>query len=470
MASQTRRDANAVAQAMASSLASAGLELVVERHSGGVYLVERALAVPLMGRGGADLCQLVLGISASDKGAHLREEIAAFARREPSIRHVHVVPLAIHSNGRLHVFTGVEWLCLDGNSITNDAPSDAVPIGTGLGCKPDLTAPPGMLGILFECFSLRKEHTLARGWLPVLLMAAMFGGWLDTRPIGMFWGGYGSGKTSAAGAVQRLLGGKFRLANGKIADRDFAALMRDRAVHGFDNLDDATGMAWLCDVIASFVSTGVIECRELHTTADRFSMFSTAVPLVTTRTGGPFPTRDDVMSRTLIIPFEKPDKCNPKFEALFEGVRLALVGGMINLAQGVVAEVNANGGGVTSDQRLAGVEVLARATGRVLGWAPDQVDLMLAEQDSLRATLSPSTEMLMDWIVANWTPFTALTASEVARMLLSVTGVTVKVSAVKDALVELLGGGRPGFSMVETSSGGVSRYAAIAQLRMTPSV
>jgi hypothetical protein len=128
------------------------------------------------------------------------------------------------------------------------------------------------------------------------------------RHILLLYGEAGSGKTTLAEFIGRLLFGRMFTARQITNEDDFSITVSRNRFTVYDNVDSYA--PWLCDRLAVAATGGGIEKRRLYTNGQTVRLVYQSSLILTSRT--PAIRRDDIAERTIIIKLDKRDtKANP---------------------------------------------------------------------------------------------------------------------------------------------------------------
>ncbi|MBC7223441.1 MAG: ATP-binding protein [Anaerolineae bacterium] len=155
--------------------------------------------------------------------------------------------------------------------------------------QPPLEAPPEVPG-----YTPEAQRALLTAWLVGLVAG------VRPLPLLTFIGARGSGKSTAARAICKLLlGEQGDLADPSLDERSFAVAVTRLPILALDNLDDEPA-DWLQNALAAAVTGANVTRRQLYTDAVLLSRPVSAGLVVTTRTAL-FASRPDLLERVLPI-------------------------------------------------------------------------------------------------------------------------------------------------------------------------
>jgi hypothetical protein len=160
--------------------------------------------------------------------------------------------------------------------------------------------------------SVEDSKTLALVWL----LQQFFPELRRTRLVPCFLGPQGSGKSTAARLIGRLLVGPRFDVTGIRGDKEdaFVAAVTNRVVLGLDNADSR--IPWLPDALATYATGQRYRMRKLYTTNEELAYTPRAILLISSR--DPRFNRADVVERLLPLHFERPALYRPEPEIFGE--------------------------------------------------------------------------------------------------------------------------------------------------------
>jgi hypothetical protein len=179
---------------------------------------------------------------------------------------------------------------------------------------PDFSAGQGNLSWFLNQFLLARHNPLTADDQKTLLLVNLIHGFFPalrrTRPIPGFLGSQGSGKTSGAKLLGRLIAGRRFEVSGLRKEKEdgFIAAICNRVIVGFDNADSR--IPWLEDALAVYATGQRYRLRRLYTTNDEVAYDPRALILITSR--DPHFNRSDVAERLLPFYFERPQAYRPE--------------------------------------------------------------------------------------------------------------------------------------------------------------
>lgn len=157
-------------------------------------------------------------------------------------------------------------------------------------------------GQLDNLINLTREEGLAllRVWTLFLLFRRM----ASTRPILALIGQPGSGKTTTAHKIYRLIYGPYKSVGDITNQDDFDLNTANLPLVAYDNLD--TWVSWLPNRLAAGTSDTDIEKRKLYTDGDIITRKRQALLLLTAH--NPRFTREDVVDRMVMLTFSRYER------------------------------------------------------------------------------------------------------------------------------------------------------------------
>jgi hypothetical protein len=156
--------------------------------------------------------------------------------------------------------------------------------------------------------------------LLVWLFTIFFESLLPTKPILVFIGSQGSGKSSTLRWILKFLfGGKVDMKTlAKEKEDAFVAAVCSNYLVAFDNVDDK--ITWLNDHLATVSTGGSITLRRLYSTNEQITYYPKAFLCLTSRT--PRFRREDVADRLLLFQVDRIENFNPESELLQERLQI----------------------------------------------------------------------------------------------------------------------------------------------------
>ncbi len=226
----------------------------------------------------------------------------------------------------------------------------------------------------------RKWSWAAQIWLLSLFFTEM----CPTRPIAVFLGEKGSGKSMALRMYLRLLFGKFAELTGVPEKPDQLQVVAHHnhilAMDNFDGFND-----WMRDKLASLATGIEDQARTLYTNKSMTRITYRCWVAVTARTPDTL-KRDDLADRLLILPLERiPDGSRIREEAFLSEInsqRSKWWGGLLLMLNKIVATLNAGGVPDVMSLRMADWESFGQMASRAAGKDAVWVDIVTALKKS----------------------------------------------------------------------------------------
>ena len=183
-----------------------------------------------------------------------------------------------------------------------------------------------------------EQRLLFRIWTYSIFFESI----MPTKPIVLFLGVKGSGKTLSAKMIGKLLFGRYFSVNSISKEDDFDAVTSSSYLVAFDNVDAKKD--WLNDRLAMAATGQVIEKRKLYTTNEVERYYPRCFLILTART--PEFKRDDVTERLLIFRVERLESFISEQELLGEMLknRNAILTELFNELNRCIRKLKANSG------------------------------------------------------------------------------------------------------------------------------
>jgi hypothetical protein len=197
---------------------------------------------------------------------------------------------------------------------------------------------------------------------------------MPTRPIPLFHGPKGSGKTSGGRAVLRTEYGP----RGQVTAVDprkldaLQAIVINNAITCLDNVDGRH--AGLQNLLATVATGGMVELRTLYTTMGKSEFRIDCFLMATSRDPKSF-VRDDVVDRILYFTCERRDDFRAESEliAAIDDNRPRYWRWLLDLMPQIIRALTKAKTGTVHDDRMADFAKFAMAVGPVLGFPLHQV-------------------------------------------------------------------------------------------------
>ncbi len=238
--------------------------------------------------------------------------------------------------------------------------------------------------------------------LLVYMLSLFFGSLLPTRPLLLFVGCKGSGKTTVLKLIGRLLRGRqFNVTSiAKEKEDAFVANICNRHFTAFDNVDG--GIPWLNDALARVATGQTISRRRLYTTNSIVEYRPDTFIALSSRT--PKFRRDDVVERLLLFPTKRINTFLNEHELLqrIDQNRNLLWTELLNALNEIIAKFPKIPSGQISSHRMADFADVGFRIATILGQS-DHFLAILDKQQGLRSTFlleeDPLLSVLSKWLV-----------------------------------------------------------------------
>lgn len=362
---------------------------------------------PLSSRPFRALCSAIYGINGREPiCSYLDEELQNHCTRSGLA--VEFFRFARYQGGKLYVHAGGHKVYrLDGNSIaTIDNGDDGV-----------LFLADSTLEVVEPEFQFQGSPV--RDYLVTVANAAdqdrlllyevyvyslFFEALLPTKPIVLFTGPKGSGKTSAGRALKRALFGRRSSVDTGMAGKEdaFWAGICHASLICMDNVDSL--VTWLADALAVVATGGRFKRRKLYETNTVVEYVPRCFVMITSRNPQSF-TRDDVVDRLLLIEVERRSDFIPESKLLerLDEKRACIWGQLLLTLNLMVKELQKPVETPPMEHRLADWARLAIRFGPILGIQSVEEKLKALESSKVQFALddSPIVQALEEWIAKN---------------------------------------------------------------------
>jgi hypothetical protein len=362
---------------------------------------------PLGSRKLRALCSELYGINGREPiWSYLDEELQNYCVRSGST--AEFFRFARYQDGKLYVHAGGHVVYrLDGKSIKSiDNGEDGVlfePDPTLESIDPDFQfqGNPVRECLVHVANAIDPDRLLL---YEIYIYSLFFEALLPTKPIVLFTGPKGSGKTSAGRALKRALFGRRATVDTGMASKEDAywAGICAASVICMDNVDSL--VTWLADALAVVATGGKFKRRKLYETNTVVEYVPRCFVMITSRNPQSF-TRDDVVDRLLLIEVERRKDFIPESDLLraLDQQRNRIWGQLLITLNNIVAELQKPVEAAPLEHRLADWAKLAVRFGPILGIHGVEEKLRALESSKVQFALddSPVVQGLEDWIAAN---------------------------------------------------------------------
>lgn len=237
------------------------------------------------------------------------------------------------------------------------------------------------------------KRVLYKIWILAILYETI----MPTKPILVFMGEKGSGKTSALKVAGTLFFGKeFDVTPLGEKQDDFDSLLTHERLIIIDNADSKS--SWLEDRLATISTGGTVRKRKLYTDSDIVELKPHCFIGITTRT--PYFRRDDVADRVILMDLGRLNFFKPEHEIISEILenRNSILTELLALAQLVIKNMTTGPQtGYVGDLRMADFASFATIVGGATGDL-ERVQSILKKIGNSQAQFATEMDPLIDLI------------------------------------------------------------------------
>lgn len=239
--------------------------------------------------------------------------------------------------------------------------------------------------------------------LLIYLSSLFFGSLLPTRPILLFTGSKGGGKTAMLKLMGHFLyGSQFNVTSiSKEKEDSFVANICNRHFVVFDNVDGK--ISWLNDALARVATGQTITLRELYTTNSIAAYYPDTFIALSART--PKFRRDDVVERLLVLPTKRVNTNSfiNELELLgqIDNNRNALWTEMLNALNEIIAKLPHIRAGHVKKHRMADFADLGFRIAAALGHGDTFLEVLDKQKEIRNAFLleeDPLLPLISKWV------------------------------------------------------------------------
>lgn len=256
---------------------------------------------------------------------------------------------------------------------------------------------------------------LQRKAITVWLFALAFPDLMPTKPLLLFEGGAGSGKSSASQFIQlALMGAKKPMILQKNKEDDFGVILLRSPIAVFDNTDSF--IEWVPDAVCSYTTSGMWTKRKLFSDNEEITIKPHAFIAIASKNPASF-RREDTADRCILIRLQRITG-NLRQEGLESAIlrqRGKILGEYLYFVNEIIRRVregamdkepelgeDESGEPIQKSFRMADFASLAFVVGDVLGWKPretlDLLDALESERDAFINEEDPLMEVMHEWL------------------------------------------------------------------------
>jgi hypothetical protein len=241
--------------------------------------------------------------------------------------------------------------------------------------------------------------------LIVWLFSLAFPDLMPTKPLIIFEGPQGSGKSSISQMIQlALMGIKKPIIIQKNKENDFGIILLRNPIAVFDNVDSY--IDWVPDAVCAYATSGMWTMRRLYTDNEEVTIRPHSFIAIASKNPASF-RREDTAERCIIIRLQRIEafRSQRSIENFIEENRGRILGEYfhyLNLMVAAIREGVLDAESPGGQHRMADFEAMARVVGHVLGWSNEEIAELLtslqAERDAFINEEDPLVDLMHMWL------------------------------------------------------------------------
>lgn len=253
----------------------------------------------------------------------------------------------------------------------------------------------------------------------IWIFAVAFPDLFVTKPLLIFEGPPGSGKSTSLQLTQKILLGEVKpliISKSKGEDELPVQLLRS-PIAILDNIDDY--ISWMPDAICAYLTLGVWTKRKLYTDDEENTVRPHSFIGVASKNPTSF-KREDTADRTIVLRLERREENGytpmARLMQRIKESRDELYGEWLYYVIQIVKELKKSGSEYTAGHRMADWEGFAKVVAKVMKWTDQEIeetlDALQRERDAFAGENDTLSEILDKWLDTTSNSRKELTASD----------------------------------------------------------
>lgn len=273
--------------------------------------------------------------------------------------------------------------------------------------------------LLIDKINFQKNNLTVneqKGLFKTWIMSILFEDIQPTKPLIVFQGEAGSGKTDSLKAVGKILFGNVFSEKPIQRDiRDFYSSIVNNYYYQIDNLD-ANKPEWFEDTIASITTGSSLEMRALYKNVTDAPVLISPKIFISISTMNASFTRQDIASRTVLFTVQKLTRYDNGFIQKLIQHRNEIMREIIEYAQLIIKELKTNKKSVSTELRLADFANFIMKTKNIFGVDPTIIDKINSTQNTFALQNDPITDIIRTAIQKDENNLRDRTATELYKI------------------------------------------------------